>query len=61
MNNKTLNIHFTVLSLGEGWGEGAQLTRNFEQTIAGFSLSLWERVGVWVRRCLRIMAEILEA
>ena len=39
---------------------GARQARDLEQTIAGFSLSLWERVGVRVR-LLPNMAEIIEA
>ncbi len=36
MNRETLNARACLpLPVGEGWGEGAQLARDLEQTIAG--------------------------
>lgn len=63
MNHKTLNAQARVSPPSPARrsvrDEGAALPH--EQTIAGFPLSRWERVGVRVRRCTSNMAEILEA
>lgn len=70
MNLETLNANACLPSpfsspLGRGQDEGAALARRAGDegatlAIAGFSLSLWEMVGVRVR-LLPNVAEILEA